>query len=207
MAGQSLQKQNVLTELAPSYFSVKEAVFPFTKFPGVDPLMGPEMKSTGEVMGIDESFPKAFAKAQLAAGVRLPVKGTVFLSVKDSDKRHLPLLAQALLNAGFQLVATQGTAAFLNEQKIRTLPIKKVKEGRPHIVDSIKNGEIAMVINTTHGGQSIYDSYSIRREALMHGITYYTTIPEARAALEGILALQHENLGVKSLQEFLASTS
>ena len=204
MGGRSLKEQGILEEIKISHVAVKESVFPFVKFPGVDTILGPEMKSTGEVMGIDDTFAKAFAKAQLGAGVKLPTKGKVFISVKDSDKRHLVQIAQNLTSAGFQILATRGTAAYLKEKGVHVQTVNKVLEGRPHIVDSIKNGDIAMVINTTHGAQAVADSYSIRRETLASGVTYFTTVSGARAAVDAIVSIQQHGLGVKALQDFLA---
>jgi carbamoyl-phosphate synthase large subunit len=202
MAGQSLKSLGIETEIVPEHVSVKEAVFPFVKFPGVDTLLGPEMKSTGEVMGIDREFGKAFAKAQLGAGVKLPSAGNIFVSVKDSDKRQIVEPVKKLLAAGFSIVATRGTADYLNGNGVETTPVNKVKEGRPHIVDAIKSREICMVFNTTLGAQSVADSYSIRRSALMHEVAYYTTVAGILAVTDGILAMLRENLDVKSLQEY-----
>ncbi len=181
MAGVSLKQQGMVEEIIPEHYSVKEAVFPFVKFPGVDPLLGPEMKSTGEVMGVGYSFGEAFAKSQLAAGGPLPHTGCAFVSVRDGDKEALIPVAKALVNAGFDLVATSGTARILKENEIECQRINKVTEGRPHIVDQIKNGEVNMIINTTEGVQAIADSYSIRRETLNHKVTYFTTIAGAQA--------------------------
>ncbi|MBI5655699.1 MAG: ATP-grasp domain-containing protein, partial [Geobacter sp.] len=199
MAGKSLKEQGITGDIEPRHVAVKESVFPFVKFPGVDTILGPEMKSTGEVMGIDDTF----AKAQLVAGVRLPTSGNIFISVRDADKKHVVSIAQKLYNANFQLLATRGTASFLQEKGVKVRVINKVLEGRPHIVDSIKNGEIAMVINTTQGAQAVADSFSIRRNALMHNVTYFTTVSGARAAVDGILAIMQEELDVKPLQEYL----
>jgi len=204
MGGRSLKEQGITADIRVSHVAVKESVFPFVKFPGVDTLLGPEMKSTGEVMGIDDTFAKAFAKAQIGAGTRLPISGRVFISVKDSDKKHLVSIARSLQGAGFQIVATRGTASFLKEKGVEVLTVNKVQEGRPHIVDSIKNGEIAMVINTTHGAQAVADSFSIRRETLTHGVTYFTTVAAARAAVDAILAIRQEGLDVRPLQDYLA---
>jgi carbamoyl-phosphate synthase large subunit len=204
MGGRSLKEQGITSDIKVSHVAVKESVFPFVKFPGVDTLLGPEMKSTGEVMGIDETFAKAFAKAQIGAGTRLPVSGKVFVSVKDADKKHLVAIARNLQNAGFQILATRGTASYLAEKGVEVQKINKVLEGRPHIVDSIKNGDIAMVINTTHGAQAVADSFSIRRETLIHGVTYFTTVAAARAAVDAIQAIRQDGLGVKPLQEYLA---
>jgi carbamoyl-phosphate synthase large subunit len=205
MAGKTLEELGISGEIIPDYMSVKEAVFPFVKFPGVDTLLGPEMKSTGEVMGIDWEFGKAFAKAQLGAGVRLPTSGKVFISVKDADKPLIIEGARKLAAAGFQLVATGGTAAFLEQQGIAVEPINKVKEGRPHCVDAIKSQEFGMVFNTTFGAASVADSYSIRRSALVHNLAYYTTVAGIEAAIDAVLALQREKLDVTPLQEYYRS--
>jgi carbamoyl-phosphate synthase large subunit len=153
-------------------------------------------------MGIDREFGKAFAKAQLGAGVKLPSAGNIFVSVKDSDKRQIVEPVKKLLAAGFSIVATRGTADYLNGNGVETTPVNKVKEGRPHIVDAIKSREICMVFNTTLGAQSVADSYSIRRSALMHEVAYYTTVAGILAVTDGILAMLRENLDVKSLQEY-----
>jgi carbamoyl-phosphate synthase large subunit len=202
MAGKTLKELGIEGEIIPDYMSVKEAVFPFVKFPGVDTLLGPEMKSTGEVMGMDREFGKAFAKSQLGAGVRLPTSGKVFISVKDADKPLIVEGAKKLVAAGFQLVATRGTAAYLKEKGIAVEPINKVKEGRPHCVDAIKSQEFGMVFNTTFGAASVADSYSIRRSALVHNIAYYTTVAGIDAAIDSVLALQREKLDVTPLQEY-----
>ncbi|MFO7578563.1 MAG: carbamoyl-phosphate synthase large subunit [Pelovirga sp.] len=202
MAGQSLADQNIVGEIIPPYISVKEAVFPFVKFPGVDTLLGPEMKSTGEVMGIDFDFGRAFAKAQLGAKVRLPVEGSVFVSVKNADKDKIIEPMRKLAGAGFHIVATQGTAAVLRANGIAVTTINKVKEGRPHCVDAIKSREFSMVFNTTLGAQSVADSYSIRRSALMNDIAYFTTVAGISAVTDGILAMQREDLDVQPLQMY-----
>ncbi|MBT3308446.1 MAG: carbamoyl-phosphate synthase large subunit [Gammaproteobacteria bacterium] len=181
MAGQSLKQQGISEEIIPKHYSVKEAVFPFVKFPGVDPLLGPEMKSTGEVMGVGKSFGEAFAKSQLAAGGALPSSGRAFISVRESDKAAVVPVAKALAEAGFELVATRGTAKVLDDASVPCQRVNKVEEGRPHIVDQIKNDEIDLIINTTDGKQAITDSYSIRRETLNHKVTYFTTIAGAQA--------------------------
>ncbi|MCY4044321.1 MAG: carbamoyl-phosphate synthase large subunit [Cellvibrionales bacterium] len=175
-AGISLEKQNFTEEVIPPYFSVKEAVFPFAKFQGVDPILGPEMKSTGEVMGIGENFSEAFAKAHAGAGDRLPESGTAFLSVRDFDKSGIVDIASQLLDLGFSLVATKGTAEVIRQAGLDVQPVNKVLEGRPHIVDSIKNGEIDLIINTTEGRQAIADSATIRRSALAKDVSYTTTL-------------------------------
>ncbi len=202
MAGRSLKDLGISGEIIPKHISVKESVFPFVKFPGVDTLLGPEMKSTGEVMGIDMEFGKAFAKAQLGAGVKLPLSGKVFISLKDADKKFIVESARQLSEAGFELVATGGTASFLAEKGIAVKRINKVKEGRPHCVDAIKSHEIDMVFNTTFGAQSVADSYSIRRSALVNNVAYFTTIAGMKAVTEGILAMRRESLDVKPLQEY-----
>ncbi|MBI4196238.1 MAG: carbamoyl-phosphate synthase large subunit, partial [Deltaproteobacteria bacterium] len=184
------------------YRSVKESVFPFTKFPGVDTLLGPEMKSTGEVMGIGKDFGTAFAKSQMAAGNQLPMIGKVFISIKDSDKPQLVEPAKKLSGLGFQLVATRGTAAYLRREGIEVQEINKVIEGEPHIVDELAKGHIALVINTVQGRQSTLDSFSIRRTALIKGIPYFTTVAAGRAAVDGIESLRREGMTVCSLQEY-----
>jgi carbamoyl-phosphate synthase large subunit len=184
MVGTSLARQGVGQERIPSYYSVKEAVFPFIKFPGVDTVLGPEMKSTGEVMGIGDSFGEAFDKAQRAVGLRIPLQGQAFLSVRSDDQTEVIEIARYLSTAGFRLVATEGTARVLGESGLTVQRVNKVKEGRPHVVDKIKNGEFDLIINTTAGKQSLKDSYTIRREALLHKVTYFTTLAGARAAVE-----------------------
>jgi carbamoyl-phosphate synthase large subunit len=187
MAGRSIAEQNARVEVVPPYFSVKEAVFPFAKFPGVDPLLGPEMRSTGEVMGVGATFGEALFKSQLGAGAGLPPSGTVFLSVKDSDKPRTIEVARLLHELGYELVATRGTAAAIEAAGIPVKVVNKVKDGRPHIVDLLKNGEIALVITTVAENRSqIADSRSIRTTALAQRVTYYTTIAGGRAAVEGI---------------------
>jgi carbamoyl-phosphate synthase large subunit len=191
MVGQSLAQQGVTGEIVPPYFSVKEAVFPFIKFPGVDTILGPEMKSTGEVMGVGESFAEAFLKSQLAAGVRLPSAGNVFVSVKNRDKAKVLDVARTLAGLGFDLVATRGTAGALAAAGLPVTPVNKVAEGRPHIVDMIVNGEIALVVNTVEEKRSaIQDSYVIRRAALNAQVPTYTTIAGARAAAIGMQGLR-----------------
>jgi carbamoyl-phosphate synthase large subunit len=205
MAGRSLADQNVLSEIIPSYFSVKEAVFPFIKFPGVDTILGPEMKSTGEVMGVGRTFGEAFVKSQLAAGVRLPTEGKAFLSVRAADKKRVVEVAQNLANLGFSLVATRGTAAALKEAGLAVTEVNKVIEGRPHIVDMIKNREISLIVNTVEESvRAIQDSWSIRNAALQGRITYYTTISGARAACVGMgVSEQPEIYDLQGLQSSL----
>ncbi|MDD5587028.1 MAG: carbamoyl-phosphate synthase large subunit, partial [Alphaproteobacteria bacterium] len=185
--------------------AVKTPVFPFARFPNVDIVLGPEMKSTGEVMGLDSDFPRAFAKAQLGAGLKLPLKGTCFISVKDRDKDAIILLAKRLVKLGFNLLATDGTASALREAGIPVKPVNKVYQGQPHIVDAMINGEVDLMMNTTaSGAQTLADSFSLRRTALMQGIPHYTTIPGARAAVEAIAVLQTGTLEVASLQSYLS---
>ena len=199
MAGQSLAGQGVTAEVIPPYVAVKEAVFPFIKFPGVDTILGPEMKSTGEVMGVGRNFAEAFVKAQLGAGDRLPQGGKVFISVRDADKSGIVDVARELQRAGFGLCATRGTAKVLSEAGVGVQIVNKVTEHRPNIVDMIKNGEIAMVINTVaEKRQSITDSQSIRSSALQNRVPQYTTLAGARAVAHGIAAT--EALGVYPLQ-------
>jgi carbamoyl-phosphate synthase large subunit len=199
MVGRSLVDQGMTRELVPDYFSVKEAIFPFLKFQNVDPILGPEMRSTGEVMGVGRSFGEAFARAHEAAGIQPPSIGKAFLSVRESDKPRLVAIAEDLLRRGFGLVATSGTCAYLSEHGIVCERINKVIEGRPHIVDLIKNREIVFIVNTTEGKQAIADSFSIRRQALQQRITYSTTISGARALLHSLDF--RENESVYSLQE------
>ncbi|AOB26001.1 MULTISPECIES: carbamoyl-phosphate synthase large subunit [Bordetella] len=206
MAGRTLADQGITREVVPSYFSVKEAVFPFVKFPGVDTILGPEMKSTGEVMGVGNSFGEAFVKSQLAAGVRLPDSGTVFISVRNQDKPRAVEVARGLHNLGFKLVATRGTAAEIEAAGIPVQVVNKVTEGRPHIVDMVKNGEVSLVINTVEERRNaIADSRTIRTQALANRITFFTTIAGARAAVEGMQFMrQGLGLQVYPLQELHA---
>jgi carbamoyl-phosphate synthase large subunit len=189
------------TAIAP-HVAVKEAVFPFARFAGVDTILGPEMKSTGEVMGLDHSFERAFAKSQLGAGVNLPQSGTVFLSVRESDKGALVPLARRLTEMGFSILATSGTAARIRDAGLAVTHVNKVLEGRPHCVDAIRNGEVQMVINTSLGAQSTADSFDIRRSALTHGVPHYTTVAGARAAVHAIAALKGGMLEVAPLQSY-----
>ena len=199
MVGQSLAAQGATCEIIPQYYSVKEAIFPFLKFQNVDPILGPEMRSTGEVMGVGRSFGAAFARAHEAANIGAPPKGKVFVSVRDPDKPRLLPVAQDLLRRGYSLVATSGTCDWLQGQGLACERVNKVLEGRPHVVDLIKNGEIVFIVNTTEGKQAIADSFSIRREALQQRITYSTTIAGARALLH---SLDYRGDGsVNSLQE------
>ncbi|TDJ40152.1 MAG: carbamoyl-phosphate synthase large subunit [Gammaproteobacteria bacterium] len=199
MVGETLAKQAIVNQRVPEYYSVKEAVFPFIKFPGSDPILGPEMKSTGEVMGVGRSFGEAYAKAQLASGVILPRQGTALLSVRENDKPGVVELARILTNMGFELVATHGTAAQLVKAGVSCRRANKVREGRPHIVDMIKNGEIDLIVNTTEGKQAIVESTSIRAEAVRRGVTYYTTLG---AAIATCRAMEHlDNSEVNRLQD------
>ncbi len=202
MVGQSLASLGFTEEVIPKHISVKEAVFPFSKFPGVDTLLGPEMKSTGEVMGIGTSFGAAFAKAQIAAGNRLPRSGQVFISVRDEDKPAVISTANRLVAAGFTLMATRGTAAFLADHGLKVVTINRVAQGSPHIVDAVRRGEIAMVINTPEGVGANLDSFAIRRSALDCRIPYFTTVAGAAAAAEGVELLQREALDVRALQDY-----
>ena len=202
MVGKSLQQLNFTTAPTPTHLSVKEAVFPFTKFAGVDVLLGPEMKSTGEVMGIDSDFGWAFVKSQAGAGAILPTSGTAFLSVKSEDRAGACDVAQRLVALGFRITATSGTAAYLTEQGMQVDVVNKVQEGRPHIVDHIKNGEVALVVNTVRTASAQTDSLSIRREALHKGVPYYTTMRGALAAVMGIEALLKKGLAIRALQEY-----
>ncbi|MDQ3260957.1 MAG: carbamoyl-phosphate synthase large subunit, partial [Pseudomonadota bacterium] len=204
MVGKTLLDQGVTAEVVPHYFSVKEAVFPFIKFPGVDTILGPEMKSTGEVMGIGNTFAEAFLKSQLAAGVKLPKKGKAFISVKNEDRSRVVEIAKTLVQLGFQLVATRGTAGYLTDNGIVVTPVNKVAQGRPHIVDMIKNDEISLIVNTVEDNRrAIQDSWSIRNAALQGKVTYYTTLSGARAACLGMQ--QMSEIDVYSLQALHAS--
>jgi carbamoyl-phosphate synthase large subunit len=198
MTGTSLREQGLTEAYQPAFFSVKEAVFPFIKFQGVDPLLGPEMKSTGEVMGIGHTFGEAFAKAQLGAGNAVPVSGTAFLSVRKADRQGVVALAHELVREGYKLVATRGTAKAIKADGIECAVVNKVMEGRPHVVDMIKNGQIDLIVNTTEGKQAIADSYTIRRTALHNKISYSTTLAGARATCMALKYLT--TASVNSLQ-------
>ncbi len=202
MVGRKLRDLGVTSEIVPTHVSVKEAVFPFLKFPGVDTLLGPEMKSTGEAMGIDVSFGMSFAKAQIGAGTVLPLSGKVFVSVLDADKPATVAIARRLAACGFSLVATDGTAASLRQAGLTVERVNKVREGRPHIVDALEGGGIAMVINTPEGAAASLDSFSIRRTALERQVPYFTTVAGAAAAAEGIEMLQRGALTVRALQDY-----
>ena len=200
--GKTLKEVGLTREVVPEYVSVKEAVFPFSRFPGVDTILGPEMKSTGEVMGIDRNFGLAFGKSQLAAGQRIPLSGTVFISVKDTDKAPALPVAMGLFNLGFKILATKGTSQFLMENGVTNASVNKVREGRPHVVDMIKNGEIRLVINTTSDKKAIAESYSIRRASLTRNVPYTTTLAGARATLLAIRSMSEEDMKVRTIQEY-----
>ena len=203
MAGEKLASFN-LKNLDLPHVAVKEAVFPFARFPGVDVFLGPEMKSTGEVMGIDHSFGAAFAKSQQGAGVDLPLSGTVFISVKDEDKQPFVEICRSLVKDGLKILATGGTTAALKAAGVPATRINKVMEGRPHAVDAMLSGEIQLVFNTAKGAGAIKDSFSLRHNALTNKIPYYTTVSGSRAAAEAIRALRQGQLGVRTLQDYLA---
>jgi len=201
MAGKPISSFNLARPTA-THIAVKEAVFPFARFSGVDTILGPEMKSTGEVMGIDKDFDSAFAKSQLAAGTALPQKGSIFISVKDSDKAKVLVPARELNNLGFQIVATHGTSEYLETHGVVAVRVKKVLEGSPHVVDLMKSGSIQLMFNTTEGEQAIADSFTLRRAALTLGIPYYTTVAGAIAASRAISRLRNGGLEVTPLQSY-----
>ena len=202
MVGKTLAEQGVTEEVIPDYFCIKEAVFPFNKFPGVDTILGPEMKSTGEVMGVDYSFGSAFIKSQVGGGVRMPTEGTAFISVKQIDRPRAIRVAKTLHEMGFSLVATKGTAGAIAEAGIPVTPVNKVQEGRPHVVDMLKNGEISLLINSVEERRSaIQDSRAIRTTALAQRVTFYTTIASALAAVEGMHLESQAAHDVYSLQQ------
>ncbi|MFH1826020.1 MAG: carbamoyl-phosphate synthase large subunit [bacterium] len=202
MLGLSLKKQGIDKEVIPEHFSVKEAVFPFNRFPGVDPVLGPEMKSTGEVMGIDKDFGVAYMKAQIAAGQKIPMDGKVFISVNDNDKRKIVGLAKRLAALGYQIVSTPGTADVLRKTGLEVEDVAKVAEGRPNVLDLIKNGEIKWIINTPSGKQTKVDETKIRSGAIMHAIPIVTTLSGARATVNGLEAVKKKGFSVKALQEY-----
>jgi carbamoyl-phosphate synthase large subunit len=203
MAGDSLASFN-LGQRAFDHIGVKEAVFPFARFPGVDTVLGPEMRSTGEVIGLDTSFPIAFAKSQLGGGTKVPRKGTVFVSVRDTDKPRVVETMRLLASLGFKVRATGGTARFLESAGVEAQRVNKVSEGRPHVVDLIKNGGIQLVLNTTEGAQALADSRSLRRAALLHKVPYYTTLAGAIVAAQGIRAYLAGDLEVRALQDYFS---
>ncbi len=206
MAGKPLASFG-LTARKLEHIAVKEAVFPFARFPGVDPILGPEMRSTGEVMGIDRDFPMAFVKSQLGAGQMLPTSGTVFVSVKETDKDKLVAPVRELQAMGFKVIATRGTKRHLEANGVQAELVNKVLEGRPHIVDAMKNGDVALVFNTTEGTKAIADSKDIRRTALLHHIPYYTTLAGAIAVTRAIKALRADRLKVTPLQSYVSRAS
>jgi carbamoyl-phosphate synthase large subunit len=213
MAGEKLSEFNLTENLKPTHTAVKEAVFPFSRFPGIDIILGPEMKSTGEVMGIDKDFPRAFAKSQLGAGTILPSEGTVFISVKDSDKKAAGRIARDLGELGFKILATGGTADYFKQEGIDVERVNKVLEGRPHCVDAILSGEVQMIVNTTEGAQAVADSFSIRNSALTSSVPHYTTMAGAAAAV-GAIWVQNSNdpdgnkgLEVAPLQSYAKGSS
>jgi carbamoyl-phosphate synthase large subunit len=206
MAGETLASFG-LKPAAFDHIGVKEAVFPFARFPGVDTVLGPEMKSTGEVMGIDRNFAIAFAKSQIGGGSRLPRAGTVFVSVRDADKPRVLEAVRLLVSLGFRIIATSGTQRYLAEQGLPAGRINKVLEGRPHIVDAIANGEVQLVFNTTEGATALADSRSLRRAALLHKVPYYTTLSGAVAAAQGIKAYLGGDLEVRALQSYFGGSA
>jgi carbamoyl-phosphate synthase large subunit len=201
MAGETLASF-ALNPPPRDHVGVKEAVFPFARFPGVDTVLGPEMRSTGEVIGLDTSFEIAFAKSQLGGGTKVPTGGTVFVSLRDGDKPRIVATVKLLTGIGFKVCATDGTARFLESEGVPTRRINKVSQGRPHVVDAIKNGEIQLVFNTTGGAQALADSRSLRRAALLHKVPYYTTVAGAIAAAQGIRAYVAGDLQVRALQDY-----
>src|SRR5262249_30226580 len=201
MVGKTLDELGLFTEVVPRHFSVKESVFPFNKFPGVDIILGPEMRSTGEVMGIADSFAMAFAKSQMAASSALPRTGTIFVSVADRDKAEVIPIARGLAEMGYRLISTRGTAKALREAGIAVEEIPKIQEGRPNLIDYMKNSQVALVINTPSGRGMRTDEGKIRAAAVMHGVTCITTLAAAQAAVEACAALRNGELTVMPLQE------
>ena len=202
MAGEALKSVVIKKPSKAKHVAVKEAVFPFARFPGVDTILGPEMRSTGEVMGLDSDFGRAFAKSQLGSGAKVPVEGVVFVSVKDPDKPAMVKPVKRLVELGFKVVATGGTADFLHRHGIAAQRVNKVLEGRPHIVDLMKDGRVQLVFNTVDGASALTDSFTLRRTALMHKIAYYTTVAGAKASVEGIAAMTDGALDVAPLQSY-----
>jgi carbamoyl-phosphate synthase large subunit len=205
MAGEPLMNFLPLNREVP-HIAVKEAVFPFARFPGVDPVLSPEMKSTGEVMGIADDFATAFLKAQLGSGISIPAGGTLFVSVKDSDKSLVTPAVRAIVEFGFKVIATAGTADYLRSQGVEVSQVNKVAQGRPHIVDKIKDGEVALIFNTTEGWQSHKDSASIRASALMAKVPYFTTAASSAAVVRAIGAQRGRSLEVRSLQDYYSAS-
>jgi carbamoyl-phosphate synthase large subunit len=206
MSGETLAGLNYTEEVIPKHIAVKEAVLPFEKFPGTDTILGPEMRSTGEVMGIDEDFGRAFAKAELAAGQKLPLSGKVFISTNDRDKLAVVPIGRDLINLGFQIVATAGTRKVLRDNGLEVESVLKLHEGRPHVVDIIKNGDIQLIINTPSGEEAQADGRLIRRTALMYKIPLITTLAGAKATAAAIKQLQSQPLKVKALQDYLTNS-
>ncbi len=202
MVGRKLKDFDLPPELKVGQYCVKSPVFPFSRFPGVDTILGPEMKSTGEVMGVDDSFGKAYVKAQISAGSVLPKSGVAFISVNQHDKRLISRIAKDLVEIGFKIIATRGTAQVLRNAGVEVETVYKVNEGRPHIVDYVKSGKVDLVINTPLGKESFFDEKSIRRASIHYRIPCITTIPGAAAAVAGIRALQRESLDVHPLQDY-----
>jgi carbamoyl-phosphate synthase large subunit len=207
MVGKTLDELGLHKEIVPRHFSVKESVFPFNKFPGVDIILGPEMRSTGEVMGIDDSFPMAFAKSQLAANSALPRAGTIFLSVADRHKADLVPIARGLAELGYRLISTRGTATVLRAAGIAVEEVPKLQEGRPNLIDHMKNGQVVLVINTPSGKGARTDEGKIRAAAVASGVTCITTLSAAQAAVEACRALRQSEVTVCSLQERQEHTS
>jgi carbamoyl-phosphate synthase large subunit len=205
MAGQMLDELGLFEEKVPRHFSVKESVFPFNKFPGVDIILGPEMLSTGEVMGIDDNFPMAFAKSQMAASTPLPLRGTIFISVADREKAEMIPIAQDLAELGYQIISTSGTARILRQAGLAVEEILKLQEGRPNLIDYMKNGQIALVINTPRGKGARTDEGKIRAAAVAHGVTCITTLAAAQAAVAACRALRQQELTVRPVQSRYAS--
>jgi carbamoyl-phosphate synthase large subunit len=201
MVGRTLDDLGLFTEVVPKHYSVKESVFPFNKFPGVDIILGPEMRSTGEVMGIDDSFPMAFAKSQMAANTPLPTKGTIFISVADRDKAEVVAIARGLAELGYQLISTRGTAAALRAGGITVQEVPKLQEGRPNLIDLMKNHQVALVINTPSGRGASTDEGKIRAAAVANGVTCITTLAAAHAAVEACRAVREHELTVRPIQE------
>jgi carbamoyl-phosphate synthase large subunit len=202
MIGKSLKEQGITKEVVPEHFSVKEAVFPFNRFPGVDPVLGPEMKSTGEVMGLDSDLGVAYMKAQIAAGQKIPSEGRVFISVNDRDKRSIVDIGKRIAALGYQIVATSGTAEVLRKSGVEVEEVAKLGEGRPDVLDLIKNGEIKLIINTPGGKKTKIDETKIRSGAIMHMVPIITTISGARATVNGLEAVKKKGFSVKALQDY-----
>jgi carbamoyl-phosphate synthase large subunit len=204
MAGEPLKDLGEVRRIS-DYIAVKESVFPFARFPGTDPVLGPEMKSTGEVMGIDRDFDIAFAKGLLGAGMKLPQSGTAFVSVKDADKDNIVPAVEKMVELGFSIIATGGTAAHLASKGLPVTQVNKVAQGRPHIVDKLLDGEVDVVFNTTEGWQSLKDSHSIRATALQKKVPYFTTAAASLAAARSIEAVRGHALEVASLQSYYSA--